>query len=101
MNYTDDEKLMEMLDALILGMETETSAIVEHLFLNHWNEQIAGKQEMVIMTLASWVREYKETRLEHSPQVSFQVALGKVMQQPAVQSLMAEMSQEAFRRKFE
>lgn len=101
MDYLKDEKLLEMLDDILQTIEPKTKAMVEHLFTEHWNETIAGKQEGVIMALTNWVSEYGQARKQEMPvEVAIQVALGKVMQVPMVQQMLAEIMRTDFERRF-
>lgn len=101
MDYLKDEKLLEMLDDILLTLEPKTKKLVEHLFTEHWNETIGGKQEGVIMAITSWVSEYGQARKQElSVDVAIQVALGKVMQVPMVQQMLQEIMRMDFERRF-
>jgi len=101
MDYKSDNKLLEMLDELLLEIEPRSKAIIEHLFVNHWNEAINGKQEAVFMALGSWLSEYGNARRQDFPvEVAMQAALGKVMQVPMVQQMISELMKADFERKW-
>jgi hypothetical protein len=68
----------------------------------HWNNNVDGKQEIVIMALASWVKAYVSLRGQGMEmEIATQGALASVMQQPKVQAVVSEMMATQFGRKFE
>jgi len=91
MNLRDDEQFLEMVDALALGKRKTAEMLLNHLFINHWNEEI-GQPQAVMVAVVDWLKHYAESReAEMDIQTSIDLAIAHVLSNPNIQQLMADM----------
>ena len=91
MNLREDEKLLEMIDALCVGNEKTMELLLNHLFNNYWNKEI-GQKESILVAIVSFMKHYNSLREQETDiQTSLDSSIAHILSNPNIQALFADM----------
>ena len=91
MSLRDDTVFLEIIDDLASGNLKNLELLLNHLFYGVWQQEI-GTQQSILVAAIDWVRHYNDARNNGlEPQSAIDTATGKVLSNPNVQQLMADL----------